>query len=97
PTTTTIVGDLYEAAERGRIQGYISSVWGVSAIVGPALGGFFAEYWTWRGVADRPAPARARGAAPPPDRRRRRTDVDGRLLAPDPRPARGRRQLGLGV
>jgi len=25
-------------------------VWGVSAIVGPTLGGFFAEYWTWRGI-----------------------------------------------
>ena len=50
PTTTTIVGDLYEPAERGRVQGYISSVWGVSAIVGPALGGFFAQYWTWRGI-----------------------------------------------
>jgi EmrB/QacA subfamily drug resistance transporter len=50
PTTTTITGDLYEPAERGRIQGYISSVWGVSAIVGPALGGFFAQYWTWRGI-----------------------------------------------
>jgi EmrB/QacA subfamily drug resistance transporter len=50
PTTTTIVGDLYEPAVRGRIQGYISSVWGVSAIVGPALGGFFAQYWTWRGI-----------------------------------------------
>jgi len=50
PTTTTIVGDLYEPAERGRVQGYISSVWGMSAIIGPALGGFFAQYWTWRGI-----------------------------------------------
>jgi EmrB/QacA subfamily drug resistance transporter len=50
PTTTTIVGDLYEPAERGRVQGYISSVWGVTAIFGPALGGFFAQYWTWRGI-----------------------------------------------
>ncbi|HEV2592743.1 MAG TPA: MDR family MFS transporter [Gaiellaceae bacterium] len=50
PTTTTIVGDLYEPAERGRIQGYISSVWGVSAIAGPTLGGVFAQYWTWRGI-----------------------------------------------
>src|SRR4051812_28404843 len=39
PTTTTIVGDLYEPAQRGRIQGYISSVWGTTAIAGPALGG----------------------------------------------------------
>jgi EmrB/QacA subfamily drug resistance transporter len=50
PTTTTIVGDLYPPAERGRIQGYISSVWGTSSIVGPALGGFFAEYGSWRGI-----------------------------------------------
>ncbi|HVU76898.1 MAG TPA: MDR family MFS transporter [Gaiellaceae bacterium] len=50
PTTSTIVGDLYSPAERGRIQGYIASVWGVSAILGPALGGFFAQYWTWRGI-----------------------------------------------
>src|SRR3954452_4806415 len=50
PTTTTIVGDLYEPAERGKVQGWISSVWGVSAIVGPTLGGFFADYWTWRGI-----------------------------------------------
>jgi EmrB/QacA subfamily drug resistance transporter len=50
PTTTTIVGDLYEPAQRGRIQGYISSVWGTTAIAGPALGGLFAQYWTWRGI-----------------------------------------------
>src|SRR6185503_5947381 len=31
PITSTIIGDLYPAAQRGRIQGYISSVWGVSA------------------------------------------------------------------
>jgi MFS family permease len=50
PTTTTIVGDLYSPAERGRIQGYISSVWGATAIAGPATGGLIAQYWTWRGI-----------------------------------------------
>jgi len=50
PTTTTITADLYGPAERGRIQGYISSVWGISAILGPSLGGFLAQYWTWRGI-----------------------------------------------
>ena len=50
PMTTTIVGDLYAPADRGRIQGYISSVWGVSAIVGPTLGGVFAQYLSWRGI-----------------------------------------------
>jgi EmrB/QacA subfamily drug resistance transporter len=50
PMTSTIVADLYEPAQRGKIQGYIGSVWGVSAIVGPTLGGLFAQYWTWRGI-----------------------------------------------
>jgi EmrB/QacA subfamily drug resistance transporter len=50
PMTTTIIGDLYEPADRGRIQGYISSVWGVSAIVGPTLGGAFAQYLSWRAI-----------------------------------------------
>ncbi len=50
PMTTTIVGDLYSMEERGRIQGYISSVWAMASVVGPALGGVFAQYWTWRGI-----------------------------------------------
>jgi EmrB/QacA subfamily drug resistance transporter len=50
PLTNTIVGDLYPPAQRGRIQGYLASVWGVTAVVGPALGGLFAQYWTWRGI-----------------------------------------------
>lgn len=50
PIVTTLAGDLYTLEERGRIQGYISSVWGVSAVIGPAIGGFFAEYATWRWI-----------------------------------------------
>ena len=49
PIATTIVGDIYTKTERARIQGYISSVWGVSSIIGPALGAFFVQYirWAW--------------------------------------------------
>src|SRR5690606_243667 len=42
--------DLYSIRERGRVQGWLSSVWGVAAILGPTLGGAFAEYATWRWV-----------------------------------------------
>src|SRR3954454_25256478 len=48
PMTTTIVGDIYTLEERGRIQGYLSSVWGIASVVGPALGGVFAQYLSWR-------------------------------------------------
>jgi EmrB/QacA subfamily drug resistance transporter len=50
PMTTTIVGDIYTLEERGKIQGYISSVWGIASVVGPALGGFFAQYGSWRWI-----------------------------------------------
>jgi multidrug resistance protein len=46
----TVAGDLYDVAERGRIQGWLSSVWGMSAVVGPTLGGAFATYLTWRWI-----------------------------------------------
>ena len=49
PIATTIVGDIFTMTERPRIQGYISSVWGISSILGPALGAFFVQYvrWSW--------------------------------------------------
>jgi EmrB/QacA subfamily drug resistance transporter len=50
PMVSTVTGDLYTVEERARIQGWLSSVWGVSAIVGPTLGGLFAEYASWRWI-----------------------------------------------
>ena len=43
PTSMTIVGDLYTIEERARVQGYLASVWGVAAVLGPVLGGVFAS------------------------------------------------------
>jgi EmrB/QacA subfamily drug resistance transporter len=50
PVVTTLAADLFTLEERARVQGLISSVWGISAVVGPAIGGFFAEYATWRWI-----------------------------------------------
>jgi EmrB/QacA subfamily drug resistance transporter len=47
PIATTIVGDIYSPAERARIQGYISGVWGVAAVIGPTLGAFLVEHASW--------------------------------------------------
>jgi multidrug resistance protein len=49
-TVNTIAGDLYDVRERGKVQGWLSSVWGVSAVVAPALGGVFAQYASWRWI-----------------------------------------------
>ena len=47
PIATTIIGDIYGPTERARIQGYISGVFGVAAIIGPTLGAFLVEHVTW--------------------------------------------------
>ena len=47
PSGMTIIGDIYTLRERAKVQGYVASVWGISAVVGPALGGAFSEYLSW--------------------------------------------------
>jgi EmrB/QacA subfamily drug resistance transporter len=49
PISFTIVGDTFDPARRARMQGVFSAVWGVSAIVGPALGGLITTTvgWPW--------------------------------------------------
>jgi MFS family permease len=47
PIATTIIGDMYTKEERANIQGYLASIWGVSAIMGPILGAVFIEYANW--------------------------------------------------
>lgn len=48
PITITLFGDLYAAEQRAVVQGLFSTVWGVSSVLGPLLGGFFVTYISWR-------------------------------------------------
>src|ERR1700689_4058042 len=41
PLATIIIGDVSAPAERPRMMGYVSGIWGISAIIGPLLGAFF--------------------------------------------------------
>src|SRR5919202_1181720 len=50
PVSLTVVGDLYSVAERARVQGYLASVWGMSEVVVPALGGLLSQYASWRWI-----------------------------------------------
>ncbi|CAN5125152.1 MDR family MFS transporter [soil metagenome] len=49
PIAITMVGDIYTVAERARVQGYLASVWAISSVVGPTLGGLFSQFtgWPW--------------------------------------------------
>ncbi|MCP9623070.1 MFS transporter [Nocardia otitidiscaviarum] len=50
PMSMTIAGDVYTVAERAKVQGYLASVWAASSVLGPVLGGVFAEYVSWRWI-----------------------------------------------
>jgi MFS family permease len=48
PIVLTIIGDAFPLDARARLVGVLAAIWGVSALVGPAIGGFLAEQVSWR-------------------------------------------------
>jgi len=47
PVGMTIVADLYPVQERGKIQGYLASVWAISGVLGPMLGALIIHQFSW--------------------------------------------------
>jgi MFS family permease len=45
-----VIGDVIAPRERGRYQGYMGAVFGLSSVAGPLIGGFFTDNLTWRWV-----------------------------------------------
>jgi len=50
PMAVTIAGDIYTVVERAKVQGYLASVWAISSVVGPTLGGVFSQFTSWRWI-----------------------------------------------
>jgi EmrB/QacA subfamily drug resistance transporter len=48
PIVQAIIGDIFPPAERGKWQGVMMSVFGLSSIVGPTAGGWITDNWGWR-------------------------------------------------
>ena len=46
----SIIGDLFPPAERGRWQGLMGAMFGLSSIAGPLLGGWITDNFSWRWI-----------------------------------------------
>jgi EmrB/QacA subfamily drug resistance transporter len=50
PVCFTLVGDLFQGEKRGKMMGVTASVWSVSGVLGPLVGGYFVDYVSWRWI-----------------------------------------------
>lgn len=46
----TMIGDLYPLEQRAKVQGAVSAMWGIAALLGPAIGAALTESLSWRWV-----------------------------------------------
>ena len=50
PLAFILIGEMFTLEQRAKMQGLFSGVWGVSSIVGPLLGGFLVDQFSWRWI-----------------------------------------------
>src|SRR5215472_12031286 len=50
PLALSVVGDLFNPRERGKYQGAIGAVAGLSFLIGPFVGGWFTEHLSWHWI-----------------------------------------------
>ena len=50
PMAMTIVGDIFPPDQRGKWQGAIGAVFGISSVIGPTIGGWLVDNATWQWV-----------------------------------------------
>src|SRR5438105_14292211 len=50
PIALAVIGDLFEPAERRKYQGFVGAVFGLSSLIGPAIGGVITDTVGWQWV-----------------------------------------------
>jgi EmrB/QacA subfamily drug resistance transporter len=48
--TFIIIGDLFPPRERGKWQGIVGGVFGIASVLGPLVGGYITDHWSWHWV-----------------------------------------------
>src|SRR3954464_4330527 len=49
-TATAVIADIIPLRERGKYQGALGAVFGVTTVLGPLLGGLFTDHLSWRWI-----------------------------------------------
>lgn len=47
PLALTMIGDMFTFQQRAKMQGVFASIWGISSVIGPLLGGFLVDVVSW--------------------------------------------------
>jgi EmrB/QacA subfamily drug resistance transporter len=50
PIALAIIGDIFAPSERGKYQGFFGAVFGVSSLLGPAIGGLITDNFGWNWI-----------------------------------------------
>ncbi|MGH2491195.1 MAG: MFS transporter, partial [Candidatus Limnocylindria bacterium] len=50
PIALAVIGDMFDATERGKYQGLVGAVFGLSSLIGPAVGGLITDNIGWQWV-----------------------------------------------
>ncbi|WP_045837412.1 MDR family MFS transporter [Hyphomicrobium sp. 99] len=49
-TSVAVVGDVVPPRERGKYQGFFGGIFGLSTVLGPLIGGFIVDQFSWRWI-----------------------------------------------
>ncbi len=50
PVALAIIGDIFAPSERGKYQGFFGAIFGVSSLIGPAIGGLITDNFGWHWI-----------------------------------------------